>query len=129
VFKQPNINGTFEFRFFAQRFGRVATSAPIVIANTDAVVVKHNNNNENNNNGNATLTVSVTLSTSNPSRYWVGIYHVNEERPNKYRRYSWLSQCVQDVQFKTPVHSGTYEARVYDASNALVVKSACFTIA
>lgn len=121
AFKAPRTNGRYEFRFFASRFGRVVSSQELVVAHVDAVVTTHTDA--------PAMRVHTTVASVEPSHCWVGIFHANEERPRWYRRYSWISSATQQFDFKTPIHTGTYEARIYTSSNVVLARSPHFTIA
>jgi len=92
----------------------------------------------------ARLHVSATVTTIDPSGgrsvyIWVGFR--NEQRPNYYRRFQYISDLgTTEVTFKTPVHAGIYEARLYctgqpaagdndSSSNSVLVRSAPLELA
>ncbi len=121
-FKAPRKNGQYVFRFFARRFGLVAVSAPVAVQKDDTVTLRHEG---------STLLVDVSLATVDPverKRCWVGVFFSNEDRSSYYRRYAWLSKSADRFSFKTPIHAGTYEVRVYDEKNLVVAKSDSFVV-
>jgi hypothetical protein len=65
----------------------------------------------------AVLHVNVCLATADPvngSAVWVWIGFQDETRQGYYRRYQYISRVgVSHLSFKTPIHKGTYEARLF----------------
>jgi len=48
---------------------------------------------------------------------WISIHLADEEKPNQYKRFSWLKSNSGSVSFNKLQHEGTYEARVYSKNN------------
>jgi len=65
----------------------------------------------------ARLHVTALVSTVDPSsgkNVWVGVYFQDELNRNQYRRYFWLNSLgTSNFECKTPIHKGTYVARLY----------------
>jgi len=84
----------------------------------------------------AQMKVECALNTVDPARdyVWVGIYKIEEKDQRQYRRYKYIvptssSNTNSTLTFKTPIHSGTYEARLFsNKSYEVVAKSASVTI-
>jgi len=56
---------------------------------------------------------------------WIGVYKTCEVNPRMYRRYKYLSTGGKSsIQFKAPIHSGAYEARLFaNGSYDVIAKS------
>jgi len=69
------------------------------------------------------MKVNCYINTVDPSRdyVWVGIYKINEKDQRQYRRYKYLtpststsaSSLPYPLVFHAPIHTGTYEARLF----------------
>lgn len=111
------VNGTYEFRLFAHKFQPVAFSQPLVVRQQDSVVLVRENDQ---------CRVVTTLSSIDPAkdtRCWVAICFSNDSRPSAYRRYAYISSPLQTHVFKTPIHTGLYEARIYDSKSKVLAVS------
>jgi len=87
------------------------------------------------------MKVDCVISTVDPSRdyVWIGIYKIYEKDPRQYRRYKYLvpvstsssssTSVPYSVVFKAPIHSGTYEARLFaNKSYEVITRSNPVTI-
>jgi len=105
-------NGEFEFRFFPYKFqGPTSVSEVLVVNRQDSVVwEKHGEQ----------CTVKSMLVTQDPSvntRIWVAVCFANNDEPNQWRRFAYITEPSQTHMFKAPIHTGMYVARIYDGNN------------
>jgi len=119
VFKAPRKNGQYEARFFVSRFAMMSKSAPLDVHMDDAVHVSVHERK---------TIVDTVVASAVPSTCWVGLFHFNEHNPSRYRRYCWVSSATQRFEFKTPIHAGTYHARLYSDRNVLMAQSEIFIV-
>jgi len=120
-FKPRTQNGEYEFRFMAHRYAGFGlgdnSAATISVKGEDSVTWERNDKE---------LKVTTVLASIDPAKNrscWVGLFHKNDSRSTAYRRYNYISSPTQTFTFKTMIHSGTYEARIYDESSRLLAKS------
>jgi hypothetical protein len=116
-FKSRHTNGEFEFRFFAYKFQLMKTSEPIVVNFTDSVTIEKVG---------TQVVLKTCLASVDPSinrKIWVAVCFQNDTRPNKYRRFAFITSPNQSFEFKCPIHTGTYEARIYNEKSVLMVTS------
>lgn len=126
TFKRRTQNGEYEFRFFAYKYAGYGLGdndkAVVSVKGEDSVTVERND---------TELKVTTVLASVDPSKNrscWVGLFHKNDARSTGYRRYNYISTPTQTFSFKTMIHSGTYEARIYDESKRLLARSEEFVI-
>jgi len=121
IFNQRFQNGVYEFRFFAYKYDGFGLAdlknATVSVKQEDFVSLIRQDDK---------CIVNVTLASIDPLKQtncWVGIFHKNDSRPTSYRRSSYISTPKQVFTFKTMIHSGNYEARIYDGESRLLAKS------
>jgi len=116
-FKSRNTNGEYEFRFFAYKLQLMKTSEPILVNFTDSVTIEKVG---------AQVVLKTCLASVDPTvnrKIWVAVCFQNDTRPHKYRRYAFITSPNQSFEFKCPIHTGTYEARIYNEKSVLMVTS------
>jgi len=85
------------------------------------------------------MSVVCNVTTVDPARdyVWVGVYKIEEKDQRQYRRYKYLSSAMLSTSssdpitltFKTPIHSGIYEARLFaNGSYEVLSRSAPVTV-
>jgi len=100
-------SGEWEFRLFPLRSYIHTTTAQLTLKGSDAINISVNG---------AELTVTANIVTVDPlSEYvWVGVYKVDEQNNRQWRRYQYITSAGKtSIVFKTPIHTGVYEARLF----------------
>eukprot|EP00697_Spironema_sp_BW2_P000758 gnl/Spiro4/11027_TR5841_c1_g1_i1.p1 gnl/Spiro4/11027_TR5841_c1_g1~~gnl/Spiro4/11027_TR5841_c1_g1_i1.p1 ORF type:complete len:305 (-),score=19.20 gnl/Spiro4/11027_TR5841_c1_g1_i1:68-955(-) len=109
IVDKPLVNGSYHFRVFATKYISVGKSEDIVLNKQDVVTLVRDEKND------KVINVSWDMGSVDP--YSVGAYVTvhkkEEERANYYRRWNWIKTFSGVHTFKTPIHTGEYEARVY----------------
>merc|ERR1712137_30294 len=117
-FKKRDTNGNFHVRFFAHRWQRMAVSNVIEVSVQDSVEMEKVGDQ---------VIVKTRLASVDPkvnTKMWVAVCFANDTRAKKYRRYAYITAPHESFKFKAPIHTGLYEARIYNASCDLLCKSA-----
>jgi len=123
--------GQWYIRLFADRSYNDVTTTALHIPGEDKLEVKAEG---------TVMTVTCSVNTVDPARdcVWVGVYKVEEKDQRQYRRYKYLASsssptitasCPIKLTFKAPIHSGTYEARLFaNGSYEVISRSVPITI-
>eukprot|EP01091_Cochliopodium_minus_P004071 TRINITY_DN1398_c0_g2_i1.p1 TRINITY_DN1398_c0_g2~~TRINITY_DN1398_c0_g2_i1.p1 ORF type:complete len:503 (-),score=203.91 TRINITY_DN1398_c0_g2_i1:54-1562(-) len=109
VVDKPLINGSYHFRVFANKYISVKVSEEIVLDKKDFVTLVRDEKND------KVINVSWQIGSVDPYALsaYVTVHKKEEERANYYRRWNWIKTFDGVHTFKTPIHTGEYEARVY----------------
>jgi len=100
-------SGEWEFRLFPLRTYVHTTTAQLTLKGSDVINIAVNG---------VELTVTTNIVTVDPlTEYvWVGVYKVDEQNNRQWRRYQYITTAGKSsVVFKTPIHTGVYEARLF----------------
>jgi len=100
-------SGDWEFRLFPLRAYTPTTTATLTLSGSDSVQISVNG---------VELTVHANVVTVDPlTEYvWVGVYKVDETNNRQWRRYQYILEPGKtSMVFKTPIHTGIYEARLF----------------
>ena len=117
LFKRRETNGDYEVRFFPYKFQRSAVSNSIAVSGSDQVSMERVGEQ---------VIVKTLLASVDPTvhtKVWCGIFFANDNRTNKYRRSAYVHNAHQSFEFKCPIHTGLYEARVVDHHGKVLAKS------
>jgi len=100
-------SGDWEFRLFPLRTYVHIATAQLTLKGSDSINISVNG---------TELTVAADIITVDPlTEYvWVGVYKVDELNNRQWRRYSYITHAGKSsIVFKTPIHTGVYEARLF----------------
>jgi len=95
----------------------MATSAVVKVDGSDSVTMERVGDQ---------VVVKTLLASVDPAvhtKVWVGVFFSNDSRLNKYRRFAYVKNPHQSFEFKCPIHTGLYEARIVDHRGQVLAKS------
>merc|ERR1711988_987147 len=108
VFDVPKA-GSWTFRLFPYRAYNSVTQTTVEVLGKDTVLLEHDM-------VNCKVKLTCNVNTVDPYQdgVWVGLFRVNEKNNRQWRRYKYIGERGTNViEFKAPVHPGTYHARLF----------------
>eukprot|EP01091_Cochliopodium_minus_P004070 TRINITY_DN1398_c0_g1_i1.p1 TRINITY_DN1398_c0_g1~~TRINITY_DN1398_c0_g1_i1.p1 ORF type:complete len:644 (-),score=272.91 TRINITY_DN1398_c0_g1_i1:54-1985(-) len=109
IVDKPFLNGSYHFRVFLNKYITVGKSDDYISTRNDFVTMVRDEKND------KVINVSWQIGSVDPVVVgaYVTVHKKEEERANYYRRWNWIKTFDGVHTFKTPIHTGEYEARVY----------------
>ena len=101
--------GSWTFRLFPYRAYNSVTQTTVEVLGKDTVLLEHDM-------VNCKVKLTCNVNTVDPYQdgVWVGLFRVNEKNNRQWRRYKYIGERGTNViEFKAPVHPGTYHARLF----------------
>jgi len=101
-------NGDYEVRYFPQRRYYDTNKMPILVAENNVLLLKKDEA--------AKVTkVNYKVCSVDPETdyTWIGLFFVDEQDNTRWRRYSYVTEKEGELSFKTPLHAGVYQARLF----------------
>jgi len=112
--------GNWEFKLFPERnyIGPYVEAAKcsVTIPGNDKITFTHNG---------AQSTIEFDIQTLDPAtdRVWIGVFFTESKSSNDYRRSKNITAPKGKYTIKTPIHGGTYHARLYGNGSSDVIAS------
>jgi hypothetical protein len=100
-------SGKWQFRFFPSKTYEACATCTVNLNGENTLRISTDG---------PLMTVHCSISTVDPTTdyVWVGVYRVEEQNMRQYRRYKYLlTSGPSSFCCKTPIHTGTYEARLF----------------
>jgi len=123
LFDSPVKPGEYEMRFFPYSYVDIVRSNCLRVEGEDTLVATPT----------ATgVSVKTHIVSVNPAyeTAWIGVYFTSETDNRQWRRYKYISERNQEVEFRGPRTTGEYEVRLFaNKTYDLVKKSNVFNIA